>query len=485
MSSRLARRPVVDSRHASRTRDRLMPREATGEILTRERKDGQTTFIMRVRALGERRKIILGTDAEGWNLQRAENHLAVTMDRIRRGVFTWPEEVRNTRTDDPSFHEFASGWYERKRRGVDDDTRDDYEWRLSNHLLPFFKSYRLSEIDIDAVERYIAAKLTERDELREAGKRALSNDSINATVALLAQILDAAAERKLQVAQPNPARGKNRRLKSQRAHRTFLEPDQARALLDAAGEIDAERQLTWEQAREIRCSRESNLKLASRYGVSDSLVSRIKRGKAWRHPEPRARTIIATLLLGGMRIEEFCSADVGDFDRVNRSLRISDAKTPTGRRLVSLSDMLASELEQHVERLGPRKPKDPLFCNSRGQRYTPSGVRDLLDKSVERARVKLAKVGGVMPDPVTPHTLRRTFISLLLAGGADVPFVMAQVGHKDSKVTLEIYAQVVQGRQRDHGRRVDEMIGGATPFGSTNGSTDDDGEELDNPPQGR
>jgi hypothetical protein len=49
---------------------------------------------------------------------------------------------------------------------------------------------------------------------------------------------------------------------------------------------------------------------------------------------------------------------------------------------------------------------------------------------------------------VTPHTLRRTYISLMLSAGAEVPYVQAQVGHADAKVTLEIYAMVLKRRER-------------------------------------
>jgi hypothetical protein len=48
-----------------------------------------------------------------------------------------------------------------------------------------------------------------------------------------------------------------------------------------------------------------------------------------------------------------------------------------------------------------------------------------------------------LPEGLTPHSLRRTFISLLLAIGEDVPYVMGQVGHVDPKMTLSIYAQVM------------------------------------------
>jgi hypothetical protein len=58
----------------------------------------------------------------------------------------------------------------------------------------------------------------------------------------------------------------------------------------------------------------------------------------------------------------------------------------------------------------------------------------------------------LLPDKVTPHTLRRTFASLALAAGRDPRWVMAQLGHTDARLTLNVYAQVMQ-RQR-----VDEAL---------------------------
>ena len=43
---------------------------------------------------------------------------------------------------------------------------------------------------------------------------------------------------------------------------------------------------------------------------------------------------------------------------------------------------------------------------------------------------------------VSPHALRRTYISLMIEAGAPLPYVMRQVGHEDSRTTLEVYAQV-------------------------------------------
>lgn len=59
---------------------------------------------------------------------------------------------------------------------------------------------------------------------------------------------------------------------------------------------------------------------------------------------------------------------------------------------------------------------------------------------------------------MTPHSLRRTFISLLLAAGADVPYVMAQAGHTDPKMTLGLYAQVIASKT-DYGAALDGIVG--------------------------
>jgi integrase len=74
-------------------------------------------------------------------------------------------------------------------------------------------------------------------------------------------------------------------------------------------------------------------------------------------------------------------------------------------------------------------------------------------KAVERANEKRAKGDAApLPEGLTPHSLRRTFISLLLAIGEEVPYVMRQVGHSDPKVTLSIYAHVMFGGERERER---------------------------------
>jgi hypothetical protein len=135
----------------------------------------------------------------------------------------------------------------------------DYRWKLECHLVPAFGEQLLGEITIADVERYAAGKLADGEMVRAAaaaGKpitekvtdhlgrtferavKPLSPRSINASVTLLAQILDAALDRDL-VAR-NVARGRGRKVRERAPQRSYLETAaEIAALLGAAGKLDA------------------------------------------------------------------------------------------------------------------------------------------------------------------------------------------------------------------------------------------------------
>jgi hypothetical protein len=60
----------------------------------------------------------------------------------------------------------------------------------------------------------------------------------------------------------------------------------------------------------------------------------------------------------------------------------------------------------------------------------------------EANRVRHKRGAPPISEEITPHTLRRTFISLQLAYGRDVPFVQRRAGHRDPRLTLRIYTEV-------------------------------------------
>jgi integrase len=119
------------------------------------------------------------------------------------------------------------------------------------------------------------------------------------------------------------------------------------------------------------------------------------------------------------------------------------AKTDAGVREVDMSPTLAELLGEYRTRSRHTGTGDLVFPTANGRRDNPSNVRNrYLSDAVEQANEQLTEAGVEQIGKVTPHSLRRTFASLLLATGADVPYVMAQLGHTDPKMTLGVYARV-------------------------------------------
>jgi len=106
-------------------------------------------------------------------------------------------------------------------------------------------------------------------------------------------------------------------------------------------------------------------------------------------------------------------------------------------------------------------------------RWDDGNVRErVLVAGAVLASEKLAE-NGLPPLPhVTPHAMRRTYVSImLLATNFDVPFVQSQVGHTDSKLTMDVYAQLLDRSKRSHGVAFDALLSDAQAmlYGAQNG----------------
>jgi integrase len=93
----------------------------------------------------------------------------------------------------------------------------------------------------------------------------------------------------------------------------------------------------------------------------------------------------------------------------------------------------------------------PAFPTRTGNRRDKDNVRERI---VRRAFDRANELRARHDQPpilahVTPHTLRRTYISFMLAAGFDLPYVQEQVGHQDPSTTLKLYAQVIRRPDRD------------------------------------
>ncbi len=392
----------------------MAARQSTGGVITPS--GVRRSWAIRFRAYGKRHTVALGRPEDGWTRKRAEEELANVLADVRRGYWRPPApdpEPAETQPE-PTFHEFATDWLEAREHELRERTIEDYRWALCCHLLPFFRAHRLSEITIEEVDRYRAAKVRE-------GR--LSANSINKTLTRLAQVLEVAVE--YGHLSRNTAAGKRRRLKASRPKRAWLDPDQVAPMLDAAGAIDAER----------------------RKRRSDDPGGR--------------RALLATLTLAGLRIGEALALRWRDVDLASGRLQVGEAKTDASRRTVDLSPDLRDHLAAHKARTSHSAQADLVFCTLSGLPHNRNNVRRrILLAAVEHANARLAEDGSEippLPEGLSPHSLRHTFASLLFEAGATVPYVMAQLGHADPKVTLSIYAHVLR-RKGDTGDRLDALV---------------------------
>ena len=460
-------------------------RPATGQIRAHTRSDGLTTFSLRVRAHGERHSIRLGTEADGWSRARAELELRSIQAAIRAGMWTPP--AAPSVEEEPTLHEFASLWFKRKLAdGIADKTQRDLDWQLAVHILPFLGVDRLWSIDANRVEAFKEHKLDERSRIvaaRAAGeplrdrqgrpRRTLSNGSINKLLILLRAVLDAAVRRGL--IDTNPA-AIVERLPTRRTPGNVLEADELESLIEGAGDLTGRADSTdvAERFHAVRGLRDDDRlswkAIAKTLDVAESTaIYRYQRASAPRRigvADPGRRALVAALGCAGLRVSEAAELDLADIDLAHRKIRVKDAKTDAGIRHVDITDRLAAELSTYLAARAGDPPSAPAFPTRTGGRRDKDNIRNrVLAPALKRAN-ELRTRRGLPPidTHVTPHTLRRTYISIMLAAGADVPYVQAQVGHKDPKLTLRIYALVLQRRdRRQFGAAFDQLMRDAIP----------------------
>lgn len=475
-------------------------RPATGQIQTTKLADGTRAFQLRFRAEGRRQRVTLHErrDCEcgcagGWTERTAAVELDNILARVKAGVWRKQPALDLVQDEIPTFHEYASMWLEAKVEGtigdraIDRNTQSDYRWRLSKHLLPFFARYRLDEIDGDVCQAFKAAKLREAGEIREAlaagavlrdqrgrGVQPLGPSSVRKLIDCLASILDEAVEDGY--IDRNPARSRRMRIRVPKPRRTFLEMDELVALMDAAAQLDApppapdSERLQGTAARvveQLEAGRRP-MEIAETLGLARSTVSYHLRRLGTEAPQPYVgrRAVIATLGWAGLRASELCDLrmrDVRLHEQRGGRLHVLDAKTEAGVREVQLSPDLARELAEHVKRLAAAgmstAPDAYMFPNLRGGRMSRQRVAAVVREAATVASENLVERGLPPLPTTTPHSLRRTYISIaLLANGFDVLWVMSQVGHADSKMTTDVYAQLQHRARRDHGEAFDGLV---------------------------
>jgi integrase len=314
--------------------------------------------------------------------QHKSSHRTLAEAREAKGQRQAGERTPATRQ---SFEEYAREWLAgyagRTGRGFTEGSRRDYERALEQHALPFFRGWRLADIEPRDVRAF--AK-----HLEEQG---LAPSSVVKNLVPLKALLATAAEDG--ALRTNPAAG--------------LRVNGRRAEGDEEPEVKA--------------------------------MTRAELGRLLGELPEEWRSFFELLAHTGLRISEALGLDWADVEfgsrprlRVRRQCYRGDVrrlKTSNGRRDLPLSTGMARRLWASR----PVGAEGPVFATRTGTRYSDRNVRRVLDLATERAGVEW----------VSFHAFRHTCASMLFEGGKNVRQVAEWLGHADPSFTLRTYVHLM------------------------------------------
>ena len=169
----------------------------------------------------------------------------------------------------------------------------------------------------------------------------------------------------------------------------------------------------------------------------------------------RDKAILEVLFSTGLRVSELAKLNRGEIDLVRREFSVVGKRRK--RRVVFLSRRAAEFLKVWLEER--EDSFEPLFIRLRGSRVKVdilgSDMR-LSVRGVQRLVRKYSIMAGISLQ-VTPHTLRHSFATDLLLGGADIRAVQELLGH-ESITTTQIYThftnrELREAHEKHHGIR--------------------------------
>jgi integrase/recombinase XerC len=187
-------------------------------------------------------------------------------------------------------------------------------------------------------------------------------------------------------------------------------------------------------------------------GASRRAIAPRRTGARHRSPSPvahaiaiRDRALVEVAYAAGLRISEIAGAELSSLDLRRGEIRVlgkgrKERIGLLGRPAIAAVEayLEGARAELIARRVDPGAEPDAIFLNHEGG---PLGVRGL------RYRIdRLCRIAG-LPEGVSPHTLRHSFATHLLDGGADLRVVQELLGH-ESLATTQVYTHVSAARLR-------------------------------------
>ena len=344
------------------------------------------------------RKTVAGTYAVDFRDQD-KHRIQRTFDTYREAVayqknaLNEVEKREFVRPVKRTVKEVAEEWLEKKKQGgYERNTLIGWKVHIEKYLLPSFGALLVQDLDVQRIEEE-AAKWNER----------VAAVTVNKVLTTLAAVLSLAKRYKLIKSNP-------------------------------VDDVERLNQSSEEDNGEV---------------TPDKVYTKTELRKLIEATEPGTLERVAVMFpaLTGIRVGELTGAtweainfETGSFE-VKLNMQDNDPgkekilKTPkskAGRRSFKLSAELLRELRIWKLRCPPNE-RDLVVVNAIGKPFSRKQVSKILDAAIDKAQVKR----------LTPHGLRHTFCSQLIADGKPVPEIAKLVGHKDPSITLKVYAHFV------------------------------------------
>ncbi|NKZ77515.1 tyrosine-type recombinase/integrase [Rhodococcus hoagii] len=343
------------------------------------------------------------TDKRGFRTKREADVFAATVEVEKmRGEYIPPKLGYIT------IGEIGPDWLERKEADLKPSAYRSLEtaWRV--HVEPRWGRVRLADVDLDAVERWIAdlgrTKTVDGEKVKGRGASVVIR-----AYGVLAGILDTAV--KSGRLAKNPARGVENLPRKQPKPRVYLDHQQVEALANAAGDrrtlvlLLAYTGLRWGEAIGLRVKHLDLLR--KRLHVVDNAV------------------------------------------QVNMEMHVGTPKSHT-TRWVPVPEFLVTELARECE--GKRR-EDLVFPGRDGEYQRRSvSFTGWFTKAVEKSGVPR----------VTPHDLRHTAASLAVSAGVNVKALQRMLGHASAAMTLDTYADLFDDDLEAVGSALDQARSAAS-----------------------
>jgi integrase/recombinase XerD len=159
----------------------------------------------------------------------------------------------------------------------------------------------------------------------------------------------------------------------------------------------------------------------------------------------RDYAMVLVMLYGGLRVSEVCNLNRDDVNFEEFMITVKNTKNRVDRT-VAVTEKCILAIERY---LGTRNDTEkPLFMSLKNQRISRNQVNRLVKKYAVMANLRTYTHDGVTKTKVSPHMLRHTAATNLIANDCDVVVVKQHLGHKNIRSTLR-YVHIAKGAYGD------------------------------------